>query len=179
MDSKIEYNNETMDLIDDFTDVGYMAENIEVETFEEKTKTIKRSHSDGAMTLLISFPNSDESFVKEIFKLDQFMSDIQVPIHCYFLFAKRNDDLELIAKTLQKFEIVLDSEQEFGAMYGTQIVSGSLKEQLTKSLFLISKDGAVFYLQLPNNLQQPLELENLQMQLNKAFVTYTGVGCHG
>jgi peroxiredoxin len=179
MDSKIVYNNESMDLIDDFTDIGYMAENVEVETLEGETKTIKRSHTDEAMTLLISFPNTQENFVKEMFKLDQFMSDIQVPIHCYFLFAKSNDNLKLIQKTLQKFEIVIDKEEEFGSMYGTQIVSGTLALQLTKSLFLISKDGAVFYLQLPETLEKQFDLENLQIQLNKAFVSYTGVGCHG
>jgi hypothetical protein len=64
-------------------------------------------------------------------------------------------------------------------MYGTEIINGNLTNLLTKSLFLISKDGAVFYLDMPQDLDTPLDLERLQIELNKAYTTYTGVGCHG
>jgi peroxiredoxin len=179
MDSNIKYNNEIQTLTDEFTDIGYMAENIDVQLLDGTATTISRSHEDGAMTLFISFPNTQEQFVKEMFKIDQFMSDIQVPIYCYFVFSDINDDLKLIDKNLQKFDILIDSEQEYGLMYGTQIVEGTLKDHLTKSLFLISKDGAIFYLQLPKDIEEVFDFETLQMQLNKAYVTYTGVGCHG
>jgi len=179
MESKIKYNDELLELTDDFIDVGYMAENIEVSTIEGETKEIKRSHSDDMMTLLISFPNTDNTFVKEMLKFDEFMNHIEVPILCYYIMSENSEDIKLISESLKKFEIVVDSEEEFGNMYGTKIVSGSLEDKLTKALFLISKDGAVFYLQMPEDMGTPFDMDRLKVELNKAYVTYTGVGCHG
>jgi peroxiredoxin len=101
-----------------------------------------------------------------------------VPIYCYFVFAKQLKQKAILNNRLEKFELIIDSEEEFGNMYGTKIVSGSLNDMLTKSLFLISKDGAIFYLELPEELEKPLNLERLQVELNKAYVSYTGTGCH-
>lgn len=178
MESKIKYNDELLELTDDFIDIGYMAENLEVTTIEGETKEIKRSHSEDEMTLLISFPTTEDAFVKEMLKLDEFMNHIEVSIYCYFIANENSDDIKLISKALKKFEIVVDSEEEYGNMYGTKIVSGSLEDKLTKALFLISKDGAVFYLQMPDDMSIPLDMERLKVELNKAYVTYTGVGCH-
>lgn len=172
------YKNEEFELCEDFIDVGYMAENIEVLDFYNKPKEIQRSHPDQSMTLLVSFPMMNNGFNDEIIKLDKFMANIQVPINCYFIFNKTSEDKTALKNKLEKFEIVFDNEDEFGNMYGTKIVTGSLKEKLTKSLFLISKDGAIFYLDMPDDLENDLDLARLQVELNKAYVSYTGVGCH-
>lgn len=179
MESKIIYKDELLALCEDFIDVGYMAENIEVQDINGKTKEIKRSHPDKAMTLLVSFTHVDSSSVNEIIKIDEFLSDIQVPIKCYMIFDKEYKAQNILKNRLKKFEIVLDSEDEFGSMYGTKLVSGSLKNKLTKSLFLIGKDGSVFYIDMPYDLCEELNLERLRVELNKAYLSYTGVGCHG
>jgi peroxiredoxin len=174
----MQYKSEEFELTDDYIDIGYMAENFVAQDSIGNTKEVKRSHSDKAMTLLISFPNEDEIFINEALKLDAFMKNIQVPIYCYFVFAKQLKQKAILNNRLEKFELIIDSEEEFGNMYGTKIVSGSLNDMLTKSLFLISKDGAIFYLELPEELEKPLNLERLQVELNKAYVSYTGTGCH-
>lgn len=179
MESKINFNGELCELCEDFIDVGYMAENVEVDDFYGKNIEIKRSHTDGSMTLLISFPDFSEQFMQELLKIDEFMSNIQVPIYCYFIFNKEIEDKTALKNRLKKFEIVFDTQDEFGNMYGTKLVSGVLEDKLTKSLFLISKDGAIFYLNTPSDLTKDLDLQRLQVELNKAYVTYTGVGCHG
>lgn len=176
MDSKIVYNNEQLELCDDFIDVGYMAENFEAINPEGDLIEVRRSHSDGAMTLLISFPNI-EDFLEEIRYLDELLSHLQVKVHCYLLLNNSRTSKEIAA--FKSFSVLFDSEEEFGNMYGTKIVSGSLKEALTKALFLISKDGAIFYIDMPSNLHEPLDSERLHVELNKAYSTYTGVGCHG
>jgi len=173
------YKNEEFELCEDFIDVGYMGENIEVSDFYKKPKEIQRSHGDQSMTLLVSFPSMNNGFSDEIVKVDKFMSDIQVPINCYFIFNEESEDKTALKNKLEKFEIVFDTEEEFGNMYGTKIVTSSLKDKLTKSLFLISKDGAIFYLDMPDDLEDLLDLARLQVELNKAYVSYTGVGCHG
>ncbi|MBN2825164.1 MAG: hypothetical protein JXQ76_07575 [Campylobacterales bacterium] len=169
------YNGERFELCDEFMDIGYMAENFEVTTTKGESKEIKRSNSNRIMTLLVSFPNASE-FEEEIHKIDAFMSHIQIDIYCYMLFASQED---CTVDNLKKFEIIFDSQEEFGGMYGTKIESGLLEGKLTKALFLIGKDGSIFWLELPQDLSKELDLDRLQVELNRAYVSYTGVGCHG
>ena len=179
MESNITFKDEKYELCEDFIDIGYMAENFEIADINGKIKEIKRSHSDGSMSLFISFPDTSDNFSKEILKIDQFMSKIQVPIKCYFIFNEKSENTVVFKNRLKKFEMVFDIEEEFGNMYGAKIISGSMKDKLTKALFLISKDGAVFFLDMPTDLEKEFDLERLQVELNKAYITYTGSGCHG
>lgn len=179
MESKISYKTEEMELNDDFMDIGFMAENINVEDFYGNKITLKRSHSDKSMTLFISFPNAINGFLEEIQKIDIFISNIVVPINTYFIFSDHFEEQMALKNRLERFEIVFDKENDFGAMYGAKIMSGSLADKLTKSLFLISKDGAIFYIDMPEDLDTKFNLERLQIELNKAYLSYTGVGCHG
>ncbi|MGB5867268.1 MAG: hypothetical protein WBG69_05260 [Arcobacteraceae bacterium] len=178
MEFDIQYNGEAFELCEDFIDVGYMAENVEVKTVNEELYEIKRSHEDKAMTLIVSFPNLTNGFKMEALKVDHFMNDIQVPIYCYFVFHKNSEELKTFSSKLKKFEVVYDYDNEYGSMYGTKILNGSLKDKLTKALFLISKDGAVFYLDMQKDLGDSIDLARLQVELNKAYVSYTGLGCH-
>jgi peroxiredoxin len=179
MESKIKYENEELDLCEDFIDVGYMAENIEVKNTYGETIEIKRSHPDKSMTMLVSYPNDKNGFLNEILKMDEFLSKIQVPLNCYYIFDKDYKVDTVLKNRLKKFSVVLDSDEEYANMYGTKLVSGSLKDKLTKAVFLISKDGAIFYIDMPDDLSKPLDLERLRVELNKAYTSYNGVGCHG
>lgn len=179
MESSIKYEDESLELCEDFIDVGYMAENIEVADTKGEILEIKRSHPDKAMTLLVSFPHDNNGFMDEILVMDELLSKIQVPLNCYFIFDKDYKVDTVLKNRLKKFSLVLDTEEEFGNMYGTKLVSGSLEDKLTKSLFLISKDGAIFYLEMPGDLSDPFDLDRLRVELNKAYTSYTGVGCHG
>jgi len=179
MQSSVKYQDESIELCEDFIDVGYMAENIEVTDSQGESIEIKRSHPDKSMTLLVSFPHDKNGFMDEILVMDELLSKIQVPLNCYFIFDKDYKVDTVLKNRLKKFTLVLDRDDEFGNMYGTKIVSGSLEDKLTKSLFLISKDGAIFYLEMPNDLSKEFDLERLRVELNKAYTSYTGVGCHG
>ncbi|MDD2698577.1 MAG: hypothetical protein PHF17_07250 [Arcobacteraceae bacterium] len=173
------YKNEEFELCDDFIDVGYMAENVVVEDLHGHKVTLQRSHSDKSMSLFVSFPYFGNGFVDEILKLDSLLKTIQVPLNCFFIFDVEMADKVVLKNRLEKFEIVFDSEDEFGNMYGMKIVDGTLKNKLTKGLFLINKDGSVFYIDIPDDLEKPLDIDRLIIELNKAYATYTGVGCHG
>lgn len=178
MESELTYKNEALTLCDDFTDVGYMADNFEAMDFYGNPIEVKRSHPDRAMTLLVSFPSYNKDFKEEILKLDAFLSHLQVEVYCYLLFDFVIPEATVLQNRLTKFRLLFDSDDEFGSMYGTKIVSGSLEDRLTKSLFLIGKDGAIFYIDMPKELEKPLGLDRLQIELNKAYTSYTGVGCH-
>ncbi|MFT7004921.1 MAG: peroxiredoxin [Sulfurimonas sp.] len=179
MESRIKYKDEYIDLCEDFTDVGYMAENIDVIDLSANQVQVKRSHKDKSMTILVSFPDDKDEYIEEILLIDEFLSKIQVPLNAYMIFDKDTQVQDTLKQNLKKFEVVLDAEDEFANMYGTKLISGSLKDKLTKSLFLISKDGAIFYLNMPDDLSEKLDLDRLRVELNKAYVSYTGTGCHG
>jgi hypothetical protein len=179
MESKIIYKDEILELCEDFTDVGYMAENVDVKDLAGNEFEIKRSHEDKSMTILVSFPDDKNEFFEEIVKIDEFLSHIKVPLNAYMIFDKSTTIQSILKNRLTAFKIVIDADDEFGSMYGTKLVSGSLEDKLTKSLFLISKDGAIFYLDMPDDLNKEFDLERLRVELNKAYTSYTGVGCHG
>jgi peroxiredoxin len=179
MESKIKYGDEYLELNDDFLDVGYMAENVEVSDISGNTLEIKRSHPDKSMTIIASFPVAENEFLHEIIQLDELLNHVQVPINCYAIFDVDYETPVVLKNRLKKLKVVLDKEKEFGEMYGTKLINGSLKGRLTKSLFLISKDGAIFYVDMPDDLDKSLNLERLTVELNKAQASYTGVVCHG
>lgn len=174
MKSKIIYKNEEMELTDDFIDIGYMAENFEAIDINKNEIEIKRASSNRNIQIFMSFPTFDE-FSSEIIEFDEFMNNAKVDIYTYIIF---NDKFEIPYK-FKKLIPIFDINEEFASMYGTKIVSGSLENKLTKALFLIGKDGAIYHIDMPNDLEKPLDIERIRVELNKVYQSYTGAGCHG
>ena len=170
----MQYKNETFELIDDFIDIGYMAEDIEALTFEQTKLLIKKASPNRSIQIFVSFPDF-ENFKDEIIAFDAFINEAKVEIFTYIIFDK-NVQCDYQFK---KIRPVLDIEEEYGNMYGTKIVSGSMTDKLTKALFIIGKDGAVYHIDMPNDLEKPLDMERVRVELNKVYQSYTGVGCHG
>jgi len=173
MGSKIIYKDEESILTDEFIDVGYMAENFEVKDLNGEDFEIKRS-ANRNLQILMSFPSFDE-FKDEILEFDTLMDEAQIDLFTYIIFNEKKD----FDYKFKKLIPVFDEENEFGDIYGTKIVSGALEDKLTKALFLIGKDGAIYHIDMPENLDKPLNIENIKTALNKAYQSYTGVGCHG
>ena len=174
MKSKIIYKNEEMQLTDEFIDIGYMAENFDVININNEEITIKKASPNRNIQLFLSFPNFDE-FKDEIIAFDEFINEAKVDIFTYIIFNEKID----FPYQFKKIIPVFDVNEEFANMYGTKIVSGSLENRLTKALFLIGKDGAIYHIDMPENLEKPLDLEKIRLALNKAYQSYTGAGCHG
>ena len=174
MKSKILYKNEEMQLTDDFIDIGYMAENFDVINLNNEEVNIKKASPNRNIQVFLSFPNFDD-FSEEIIAFDEFINDAKVDIFTYIIF---NENI-VFPYEFKKIIPVFDVNEEFANMYGTKIVSGSLENRLTKALFLIGKDGAIYHIDMPNNLSSPLDLYRIRAELNKAYQSYTGAGCHG
>jgi peroxiredoxin len=173
MKSKIIYKNEEMELTDDFIDIGYMAENIDVIKLNGEEFTIKKASPNRNIQIFLSFPNFDD-FKEEIIAFDEFINGAKIDIYTYIIFNEKID----FPYEFKKIIPVFDINEEFANMYGTKIVSGSLENKLTKALFLIGKDGAIYHIDMPNNLDKPLDLERIRVELNKVYQSYTGTGCH-
>lgn len=173
MEFNMIYKNETFELTDEFIDIGYMAEDIEAQNFTSDKVLISKASPNRSIQIFLSFPNF-EDFKKEIIAFDDFINEAKVEIYCYVIFDKN----ETCEYSFKKLIAILDTEDDYGNMYGTKIVSGSLTDKLTKALFLIGKDGAIYHIDMPNNLEQPLDFERIRVELNKVYQSYTGVGCH-
>lgn len=167
------YKNEEFELTDEFIDVGYMAEDVDAEDFEGKKILIKKASPNRMIQIFLSFPNW-EDFKEEIIAFDEFMNEAKVEIFTYLIFDKKIE----IPK-LKKLIPAFDVNDDFANMYGTKIVSGSLENKLTKALFLIGKDGAIYHVDMPDDLEKPIDMERIRVELNKVYQSYTGVGCHG
>jgi peroxiredoxin len=174
MKSKIIYKNEQLELIDDFVDIGYMADDFDAFDINNNEITIKKASPNRNIQLFLSFP-SFEDFSQEIIAFDEFISGAQIDIFTYVIFSENIN----IPYKFKKLIPIFDTNEEFGNMYGTKIVSGTLENRLTKALFLIGKDGAIYHIDMPENLEKQLDLEKIRLALNKAYQSYTGAGCHG
>lgn len=169
----MEYKGKIFHLIDEFIDVGYMAEDVEGLSGDGKEMSIKKTNPNRDMQVLLAYPNF-EDFKDDILEFDEFISGASVGILSYVIFAKR--------QTLPKFKSLMpfiDANEDFALMYGAKIVDGEFKDLLTKSLFIIGKDGAIYHVDMPENLENPFNMDVLRASLNKAYMSYTGVGCHG
>ena len=166
------YKNEEFKLTDEFIDIGYMAEEFEAEDLENKEILIKKANSNRMIQIFLSFPSFDE-FKEEIIAFDEFMNEAKVEIFTYLIFNQK-----IKVPKLKKLIPIFDVNEEFADMYGTKIISGSLENKLTKALFLIGKDGAIYHIDMPENLEKPLDMERIRVELNKVYQSYTGVGCH-
>ncbi len=174
MNSKITYKNEEMFLTDDFIDIGYMAEDFDVIDINNEEKTIKKASPNRNIQVFLSFPNFND-FSEEIIAFDEFINGAKIDIFVYVIFNEKID----FPYEFKKIIPIFDVNEEFANMYGTKIVSGSLENRLTKALFLIGKDGAIYHIDMPSDLDTPLNLDRIRVELNKVYQSYTGAGCHG
>ena len=168
------YKNEEFELIDEIIDIGYMAEDIVATDLMGKELVIKKASPNRMIQIFLSFPDF-ENFKEEIIAFDEFMNEAKVEIFTYLLFNKK---IEFNYK-LKKIIPVFDTNEDYGNMYGTKIISGTLENCLTKALFLVGKDGAIYHIDMPEELSKPLDMERIRIELNKVYQSYTGVGCHG
>lgn len=168
------YKNEEFNLIDDFIDIGYMAEEIEAVDLNNNDFLLKKTSPNRSIQIFLSFPNFDD-FRDEIIAFDEFINDAKVEIFTYIIFDKNIN----FNYKLKKLIPIFDVNKDYANMYGTHIKDGIFEGKLTKALFLIGKDGAIYHIDMPNNLEDKFNIERIRVELNKVYQSYTGVGCHG
>lgn len=169
----MKYKIEEFKLTDEFIDIGYMAEDIEGINIEGNEITLKKASANRMIQIFLSFPNFEE-FKDEIIAFDDFMDEAKVEIFTYLIF---NEKIEL--PKFKKIVPIFDINEDFAQMYGTKIISGTFENKLTKALFIIGKDGAIYHIDMPEDLEKSLDMERVRVELNKVYQSYTGVGCHG
>lgn len=152
-------------------DEGYASESVTTKDINGKDFIV--GGQTGKTQIIISAPFLNQSNLEEfdaIFNSDDLTLD---NVEKYFLLASKED-----AKVATDIPLLFDEEELFGDEYGVRISNGMLKQKLTKSLFIISKDGAIFYEDIPKDLNRTFEVDKIYQKTVAALQCYTGKGCH-
>lgn len=166
---QIIYNTSTLYLEDMPLDVGYGSQKVNLKN--SLGEIISIGGQNGATQLLISTPFIDETLISQLHKIDTLLSlNALGGITKALIIA--NDKHEL--PVLQEWISGYDYDEAYGDYYGVRLSN----KELTKSLFIISKDGAVFYTEILDDLNKPFSLEKALLKIAAAMNCYTGKGCH-
>lgn len=154
-------------------DIGYASENVTL------TRENGQAHSvagqNGETQLILSTPFIDDAFLLELKEIaDMIPKESEYAVKITLVVA--ND--RHICPNIDGLDFLIDSQGEFGDWYGLRLVGKPFEGELTKALILISKDGAIFHDDYPENLQDSFNHETLYRKIIAAQTCYTGKGCH-
>jgi len=167
---QITYQNSTLSREDLPLDVGYAAEKVNLKNGSGETFVI--GGQNGATQLLISAPFINDAIISQLNELNTLFSlNALGGITKALIVATDKQELPKVDEWLCGF----DYDEGYGDYYGVRLSN----KELAKSLFIISKDGAVFYHELLNDLDAPFSLDKVLTKIVAANSCYTGKGCHG
>ena len=162
-----------MTLEDQPLDIGYRSEPVTLTDSSGNRKML--GGQNGKTQLIITAPFIDDTFVDELKAIEADLpSGGEYEVTASLVVANDTHD----DPSLDRFEFLIDQEGEFGDWYGVRLVGDPCGGELTKSVILISKDGALFYDDFPKNLHESFNTDTLQRKILAAQTCYTGKGCH-
>jgi len=167
------YKTQELEIIDEHIESGYMSDKVLMVDLEGNEIMIGGSKN-RTIQVFLSLPHDDEFLLEEAIQLDNFLQNATVSIFAYLIFASKPKNLP----TFERLVPLIDVNDIFSLQYGVKIESEYLLNHLTKALYIIGKDGAIFYDWLPSHLEEMLDFDIFTIEMNRAFNAYTGVGCH-
>jgi thiol peroxidase len=154
-------------------DIGYASEKVKL--FDEKGSAHTIAGQNGKTQLIISTPFINKTFKDELQIIDTLLKDeMNESLECHLVVASESHK----DPQLDHMDFLIDKEGEFGDWYGLRLEGDVLEGEFTKSLMLISKDGALFYDEYPMDISSAFNQETLQRKITAAQTCYTGKGCH-
>jgi len=170
---QITYKTSTLHLEDLPLDIGYASERVDLKNGNDSTFSI--GGQTGMTQLILTTPFIDDEFLGEMKEISTLLS---------------LNAMEGISKTIvvanskhtdprmEGWMFGIDYDEAFGDYYGIRLAKGELGGELAKGLFVISKDGALFYDEIVRDLNEPFSLEKALPKIAAAESCYTGKGCH-
>lgn len=168
---QVQLDTHTMTLEDMPLDEGYASETIKAK--DMNGAEVSLGGQTGKTQIIISAPYLDQQNHEEF---DQLFKDKDLAledVERYFILSSRED-----IKVATDMPLLFDEDEEFGDEYGLRICDAPMEGKLTKAVYIISKDGAIFYEQVPKDLKTPFELDKIYKKTVAALACYTGKGCH-
>ena len=170
---QIQFNTYTMHLEDEPLDIGYASEKVGVKKEDGSISSI--GGQNGKTQLIISTPFIDDAFVNELETLKASLpQNDESAITASIVVANS----EHVNPSVAPFNFYVDHDKAFGDFYGVRLADGPCSGELTKALFVVSKDGALFHDEIVPNLHTPFDADKAYLKVVAALNTYTGKGCH-
>jgi len=170
---QITYNTSTLHLEDMPLGVGYASDKVTLKEMNDQPFTI--GGQNGHTQLIISAPFVDETLISQLKEIDELLSLNALVISKSLVVATKEHNHPQLAE----WNYGYDYDTQFGDYYGVRLGEGELCGEFTKALFIISKDGALFYDEIPKDLKEPFSMEKAIAKIAAAVNCYTGHGCHG
>lgn len=154
-------------------DIGYASEQVTLK--DENGNYHPIAGHNGKTQLLISLPFIDDALLNELRDIEAMIPKEQEhKVNVTLIVA--NDTHQ--NPHIEGFDFLTDTQGEFADWYGLRLIGDPLGGELTKSIMLISKDGALFHDDYPENLHDSFNHETLYRKILAAQTCYTGKGCH-
>jgi peroxiredoxin len=170
---QIKCNTSTMELEDLPLDIGYASESVTLTDGSGKSHVI--GGQNGKTQVIITAPFIDDAFIAELKAINDELprgGDYEVTAALVVANDAHTDPM------LDHFDFLIDSNGEFGDWYGVRLVGAPCGGELAKAVFIISKDGALFYDEFAGNLHTTFNADTLLRKVAAAQLCYTGKGCH-
>ncbi|MDX1296196.1 MAG: hypothetical protein R3302_08010, partial [Sulfurimonadaceae bacterium] len=129
----------------------------------------------GKTQLIITTPFIDDAFVEELKAIEKELpKGGEYEVTASLVVANDSHD----DPNLDEFDFYMDLGEEFGDWYSVRLVGEPCGGEFAKALFVISKDGALFYDEFAGNVHDKFNADTLLRKIAAAQTCYTGKGCH-
>jgi len=151
-------------------DIGYASECVELKNTAHESFRV--GGQNGVTQLILTAPFIDDALIAQLGELDALLSlnALGAITKALVVATDKHDDPKL-----EEWQFGIDAGEAFGDYYGVRLNNS----ELSKTLFVISKDGAVFYHEILNDLDSLFSLDKALVKIAAAQNCYTGKGCHG
>jgi len=167
---QITYNTSILHLEDMPLDIGYASEKVDLKNASGENFRI--GGQNGSTQLLISAPFIDEMLITQLKEIDTLLSlNALGGITKALIVANDTHTLPSLEEWISGYDV----DEAFGDYYGVRLNN----KELAKSLFILSKDGAIFYHEILSDLNETFNVDKALAKIVAANSCYTGKGCHG
>ncbi len=168
---QVSLDTDTMVLEDMPLDEGYASEKITAKDF--LGEEVHFAGQNGKTQIIVSTPYLSQDNYDEFNAIFQNKDLEMEDVEKYLVLSSKED-----VKVAFDMPVVIDDEEMFGDEFGVRISDAPLAGKLTKALFIISKDGAIFYEEVPTDLKMRFNEDKIYQKTMAALECYTGKGCH-
>lgn len=170
---QVHLNTSIMRLEETPLDVGYASQSVTLTNESGQACSIagQKEHAQ----LILSTPFIDDALLHELKEIIEINTKESEHLSHVTLIVANDSHKN---PKIEGLDFLIDSSGEFGDWYGLRLVGQPLEGELTKALMLISKDGAIFHDDYPQDLDQAFNHERLYRKMLAAHTCYTGKGCH-
>lgn len=170
---QIRYRTSTLHLEDMPLDIGYASEKVTLKNPAGELFSI--GGHNGFTQLIVTSPFIDDEFLTHLGKINTLLSlnALDSISKSVAVATPKDEKVEL-----EGWQYGVDYDEAFGDYYGIRLAKGELGGEFAKALFIISKDGALFYNEILDDLNKPFTLERALPKIAAAMQCYTGKGCH-